>query len=70
MKFDVYGRFVLELAREADGWAAYRLGEGTRRRQPDLAIPPELEPAAVAGFLEDLFHELAQPGRTIRRIDG
>jgi hypothetical protein len=40
VRFDVYGRFRIEVRRERDRWAVYRLGEGTRRPDPDLAIDP------------------------------
>ncbi len=39
IKFDVYGRFQIEVHREADVWVAYRIALGKRMRIDDLAIP-------------------------------
>jgi hypothetical protein len=66
VKFDVYGRFQLEVVRENDSWAVYRLAPGKRVRTADFIIPPELEPNEVAGYLDDLFHEQAVPGKRVR----
>ena len=43
MKFDVYGRFQLEVAREGDRWVAYKLDFGKRLMWRDLVIPSNLE---------------------------
>ena len=32
MKFDVYGRFQIEVRREANDWAAYRIALGKRTK--------------------------------------
>jgi hypothetical protein len=66
MKFDVYGRFQVEILRESDSWIAYRTGLGMRSRDCSIAIPDSLAPEEIAGYLDDLFHELCGPGRTIR----
>ncbi|MGH8619691.1 MAG: DUF7661 family protein [Burkholderiales bacterium] len=68
MKFDVYGRFTLEVVREGEQWVAYELAPGKRVAQPDLTLPPEVAVEDLAEFLDDLFHELARPGQTIRVI--
>jgi hypothetical protein len=65
MKFDVYGRFQLEVLREKEAWTVYRLAPGTRERDTDVVIPPSLEPDELAAYLDDLFHELARPGQTV-----
>ena len=39
MKFDVYGRFELEVLRENHSWIAYRTGLGTRSRDLSIIIP-------------------------------
>ena len=65
MKFDVYGRFQLEVLREKEAWAVYRLALGTRERDTDVVIPPSMEPDELAAYLDDLFHELARPGETV-----
>ncbi|MCP5372480.1 MAG: hypothetical protein H6907_12185 [Hyphomicrobiales bacterium] len=69
MRFDVYGRYVIEVVREGDRWAAWRL-DGTRRRPvPDLAIPPDLPARDLATYLDDMLHEQSPPGGAIRAID-
>jgi hypothetical protein len=66
MKFDVYGRFQLEVAREGNVWAVYRLAPGKRVRAHDLIIPSDVQPSEVATYLDDLFHESAVPGKSVR----
>ena len=68
MKFDIYGRFQLEVLRENNLWVAYRVGLGTRARDSDVIIPPSLAAEEMAIYLDDLFHELCEPGRTIRLV--
>lgn len=69
MRFDVFGRFRIEVERCGDRWLVYRVGDGTRAPQPDLAIPPDVAPEGVEQYLSDLLHELAAPGRGLRRVD-
>lgn len=66
MKFDIYGRFQLEVIREGDVWAVYRLAPGKRIRAGDLIIPNEVQPNEVATYLDDVFHESAAPGDSVR----
>jgi hypothetical protein len=68
MKFDVYGRFQLEVAREGNRWVAYRLVPGKRIRADDLIIPAEVQPNEIATYLDDLFHEGAVPGKSVRLL--
>jgi hypothetical protein len=68
MKLDVYGHFQLEVVRENNSWVAYRIGLGTRSRDTSLVIPNSLAPEEIAGYLDDLFHELCRPGQTIRVV--
>ena len=65
MKVDVYG-YQLELVRENGAWIAYRLDTGKRIRVPELGIPANLEPNEIPVFLDDLYHEMARPGQSIR----
>jgi hypothetical protein len=65
LRFDVYGRFQLEVARGAGAWIVHRVTEGRRRRAPDIVIPPDLEERAIPRYLDDLLHELAGPGASI-----
>jgi len=66
MKFDIYGRFELEVLRENDVWVVYRVGLGVRSRDDGLIIPPSLQPEEIAIYLDDLFHELACRGERVR----
>ena len=68
MKFDVYGRFQLEIVRENDSWVAYRPGTGTRSRDSSIVIPKSLTPEEIPGYLDDLFHELCGPGQSVRVV--
>ena len=68
MRFDVYGRFQVELRREGARWTAYRPGPGTLAPMPQLVVPPELRADELARFLDDHFHELGEPGRSVRSV--
>jgi hypothetical protein len=68
MKFDVYGRFRLEVQRENDSWVVYRLGLGKRVKANDLIIPYTLTAEEIATFLDDIFHELSEPGQSVKRL--
>lgn len=61
MKFDVYGRFQIEVHREDGKWVAYRVGPGKRSRINDFVIPREiLTSREIARYLDDLYHEGAR----------
>lgn len=66
MKFDIYGRFQLDVRRENDAWEAYHLEPGKRAKVSELVIPPTLEAAEIATYLDDIFHELAGPGQNVK----
>lgn len=68
MKFNVYGRFVLEIRRESDAWVAYREELGKRRRLHGLVIPADLRADEFATYLDDIYHELARPGQRIETV--
>jgi len=67
-RFDIYGRFVLAIEREHGRWVAYRLGDGTRRRESSLVLPDALSEAELPAWLDDMYHEYARPGRSVRRL--
>jgi len=69
LRFDIYGRYQLEVIREGDSWKIYRLGVGRRAPVHDLVIPPEAQPHELEMWLDDLLHELAEPGRAIHRVE-
>jgi hypothetical protein len=68
LRFDIYGRYQLEVIREGDSWKIYSPGVGTRAPVHSLVVPPEAQPHEIEMWLDDLLHELAEPGRTIRRV--
>jgi hypothetical protein len=68
MRFDVYGRFRLEVQRENDSWVVYRLDLGKRAKATDLIIPNTLDGAEIATFLDDVFHELSRPGQSVKLL--
>lgn len=68
MKFNIYGRFQLDVRRENDAWAAYHLAPGKRARVDDLVIPPMLNADEIATYLDDIYHELAGPGQNVELL--
>lgn len=67
-RFDVYGRYELDIERRDDRWIVYERGEGKRRERPDLAIPPDASEEQLEVYLDDLLHEAGSPGLAVRRI--
>jgi len=68
MRFDVYGRFRLEVQRENDSWVVYRLSLGRRIKLDDLIVPNVLAAEEIATFLDDIFHELSGPGQSVKLL--
>jgi hypothetical protein len=69
LRFNVYGRFRIELRREGDAWVAYRSdGAGKRRRDNNTVIPPDLPEWKIASCLDDIFHKWAKPGDVVTRV--
>lgn len=68
MRFNIYGRFHLEVRCEQGRWMAYRLASGTRVPEEELVIPAELGEHELAVYLDDIFHELAGPGQSIEMV--
>ncbi len=69
MRFDVYGRFTLEVEREADQWRVFRLVPGKKVPEPGIVLPSFLDESAIAQAIDDLFHEMSKPGECVRRLD-
>lgn len=69
VRFSIYDRFFIEIERVSGRWRAFRPGDGTRRPEPDLVIPPDVDAASLQRFLEDVYHEYARPGHSVRRLD-
>lgn len=71
MKFAVYGRFQIEVHREGDHWVAYQIALGKRAKVQNLVIPREIQtPVEIARYLDDMYHEAAQPGQSVSIITG
>jgi hypothetical protein len=68
MRFNIYGRFQLEVRRENDSWEVYRLELGKRAKMNDAVIPSTLEAEEIATYLDDIFHELSGPGQGIELL--
>ncbi|CAB3653437.1 DUF7661 family protein [Achromobacter aegrifaciens] len=68
MKFDIYGRFQLDIRREGAVWTVYRSEAGKRVRAADIAIPADVPADGLAEYLDDIYHELSGPGDRIERI--
>jgi hypothetical protein len=69
MKFDIYGRFQIDVRRENDAWEAYHVAPGKRAKVDELVIPADLEAAEIATFLDDIYHEMAGLGQNVKLID-
>lgn len=68
MRFDIYGRFQVEVRRENDAWVVFRAELGKRARLHDVVIPSDLEADDVGTYLDDVFHEFAGIGQTVERL--
>jgi hypothetical protein len=55
-------------SRDGSTWKAFSVGEGKRVPLDDVVIPANAKEEELQTYLDDLFHELATPGRTIRRV--
>ena len=69
MKFNIYGRFQVEVRREGERWEAYRLEQGKRAKLHDVVVPAELEAGELATYLDDIFHEYAGIGQRVEALD-
>ncbi|WP_426101938.1 DUF7661 family protein [Massilia sp. TSP1-1-2] len=68
MKFNIYGRFQVEVRREDNCWQVYRIALGKRGRMNDVVIPSHLEEEEIVTYLDDIFHELAGIGQRVERV--
>jgi hypothetical protein len=65
MRFNIYGRFQVEVRREDGCWVAYRSDLGKRMRLDDVVIPADLATDDIAIYLDDVFHEYAGFGQSV-----
>ena len=68
MKFNIYGRFHVDVRREHDAWAVYRAEPGKRVLCDEVVIPPDLPADDLATYLDDIFHEYARHGENIEAM--
>jgi hypothetical protein len=68
MRFDIYGRFQVDVRRENGAWAVYRAELGKRTLLRDVVIPPDLAADDLATYLDDIFHEYAQHGDNVEAL--
>jgi hypothetical protein len=68
MKFNIYGRFQIDVRRENDSWIVYRSELGKRARLSDVVIPSNLVPQELATYLDDIFHEFANLGENVEAM--
>jgi len=70
MRFDIYGRFQVDVRREDGAWIAYRVDEGKRARLHDIVIPEDTDEQDLATWLDDVFHEYAGIGQRVEVVHG
>ncbi|QSX38399.1 DUF7661 family protein [Shewanella sedimentimangrovi] len=64
MKFDIFGKKILEVTRIGDEWRACYCGTGgVKRKAEDIRIPAGINEAELEDYIADIFHEWATPGR-------
>ena len=68
MRFDIYGRFNIDVERINNTWIVYRVEDGKRRPDRDIVIPETITENCIVEYLNDLLHEFAKPTKVIRRI--
>lgn len=68
MKFSIYGRFQLDIRRENDAWAVYRVDPGKRVRADEIVVPPDVAEEELAVYLDDIYHEYAGPDDSVELL--
>jgi hypothetical protein len=68
MKFNIYGRFQVEVRRENASWNVYRSELGKRAKLNDVVVPSYLEAHDIATYLDDIFHEFAGTGQCVELL--
>ena len=69
MRFCIYDRFIIEILREDHCWTAFRLADGKKTPERNFVIPQDLDASDLVIFLDDMFHEFARPGTSIKKLD-
>lgn len=68
MRFNIYGRFQVEVRRENEAWVVYRAGLGKRTQLNDVVVPAIVAEDELAIYLDDVFHELAGFGDNVELL--
>ena len=68
MKFDLYGRFQLEVLREDGAWKVYRIGSGIRALMHDVVLPSDIDEQDIATFLDALLEHLDSADLCVERV--
>jgi hypothetical protein len=68
MKFNIYGRFQVEVRREGEAWIVYRAELGKRTKLHDVIVPADMAAEEIATYLDDVFHEYAGIGQTVEQL--
>ncbi len=68
LTFDVYGQFLVHVERAGDRWRVLRVAADGKRGLLGIEVPPGLPVSELAGYLDDVLHEQAGPGDSVRLI--
>jgi hypothetical protein len=68
VKLDVYGRFQLEVQRENAQGAVPQIIDGMHLEVADAIIPAHFGETEINSYIDDLYHETARPGQSVRRV--
>ena len=70
MKFDIFGKKILEVVRLDGRWQTFYCGSGgVKRKADDIRIPDDLDESQLDEYIADVFHEWATPLRAeVRRL--
>ena len=60
MKFDIFGKKVLEVIRSDGQWIAFYCGNGgVKLKADDIRVPSSLVESELGEYIADVFHEWA-----------
>ena len=62
LRFDVFGKHLIEVVRDSNRWQSYFVGTDGKRREGPL-IPRDLPEDKLLQYLADMYHESARPDR-------
>jgi hypothetical protein len=69
LRFDIYGRFVVEVVRSGGRWSVHQRTPEGKRVSVRVRIPADTSPAELPDLLDAHFRELTSPGTFVRRLD-